>query len=236
MRRHHRHGGFFAACLFAAVGAVSLLAPVDSAGAAGGTQILGPPEVRAAVASFLVPTLPRPVRIKVAPCPGDATAQGCHSSGQQMDTIWLNPEAGGLDTETISHEMGHVFESYLWDLRWRGVPNSSFVPRDLYRIAQILFEDPEPGILYSTAWSEQFAESYSACARFPELSETLATHYWGFEMTPEQHDLICPIIDNLATEYEEATAPAATLVLNRALLPHRHRAKLLLGHRHRARP
>jgi len=143
-----------------------------------------------------------------------------------MDTIWLNPEAGGLDAETISHEMGHVFESYLWDLRWEGVPNSSFVPKQLYRIAQVLFEDPASGILYSTAWSEQFAESYSACARFPELSETLATHYWGFEMTPEQHELICPMIDNLALEYEEATAPATPLVLNaRPLLPHRHHAR-----------
>lgn len=212
--------------MVAAIGVIFLFVPVGSANAAGGTQILGPSEVRTAVDSFLAPTLPRPVRIKIGPCPGDPAAQGCHSSGRQMDTIWLNPEAGGLDAETISHEMGHVFESYLWDLRWRGVPNSSFVPRDLYRIAQILFEDPEPGILYSTAWSEQFAESYSACARFPELTETLATHYWGFEMTPEQHDLICPMIDNLAIEYEEATAPATPLVLNaRPLLPHRHHAR-----------
>ncbi len=221
--------------MLAAVGAI-LLVPVGSASAADGTQVLGSPEVRAAVETFLVPTLPRPVRIKVAPCPGDSTAQGCHSSGQQMDTIWLNPEAGGLDTETISHEMGHVFESYLWDLRWRDAPNSSFVPRDLYRIAQILFEDPAPGILYSTAWSEQFAESYSACARFPELTETLATHYWGFEMTPAQHDLICPMIENLAIEYEEATAPVAGLVLNARPLQHRHHARTLLGHQHRARP
>jgi hypothetical protein len=111
------------------------------------------------------------------------------------------------------------------------------VPRDLNRNAQILFEDHAPGILYSTAWSEQFAESYSACARFPELTETLATHYWGFEMTPEQHDLICPMIDNLAIEYEEVTAPATGLVLNaRPLLPRRHHARTLLGHQHRARP
>lgn len=213
-----------------------LLVPVGSANAADGTRVLGPPEVRAAVETFLVPTLPRPVRIKVAPCPGDPAAQGCHSSGRQMDTIWLNPEAGGLDPWTISHEMGHVFESYLWDLRWRSAPNSTFVPKDLYRIAQILFEDPEPGILYSTAWSEQFAESYSACARFPELSETLATHYYGFEMTPEQHDLICPMIDNLATEYEEATTPATTPVLNARPLQHRHHPRLLLGHHHRAKP
>ncbi|MGN6663760.1 MAG: hypothetical protein ACTHK6_06095 [Solirubrobacterales bacterium] len=187
-------------------------------------KVIGPPEVQAMVETFLVPTLPRPVRVKAMPCPGDPTAQGCHSSGRQMDTIWLNPAAGGLDTETLAHEMGHVFESYLWDLRWREAPNSSFVPRDLYRIATVLFEDPAPGILYSTAWSERFAESYSACARFPELTETLVTGYWGFEMTPEQHDQICPAIDRLAQEYEEATTPAP-LVLKARPLAHRHRPR-----------
>ena len=199
-----------------------LIAPAASASAAKGTEILGPPQVRAMVETFLVPTLPRPVQVKVAPCPGDPSAQGCHSSGSKMDTIWLNPEAGGLDTETISHEMGHVFESYLWDLRWDEAPNSSFVPRDLYRVAQILFDEPAPGILYSTVWSERFAESYSACARFPELTETLATGYYGFEMTPEQHAQICPAIDRLAQEYSEATIPAP-LVLKARPLPHRHR-------------
>jgi hypothetical protein len=29
-----------------------------------------------------------------------------------MDTIWLNPKAGGPDSETVAHEMRHVFESY----------------------------------------------------------------------------------------------------------------------------
>jgi hypothetical protein len=208
--------------LFAAAGVALLLAPTAGASAAGGTEVIGPPQVRAMVETFLVPTLPRPVQVKVAPCPGDATAQGCHSSGRQMDTIWLNPEAGGLDTETISHEMGHVFESYLWDLRWDEAPGSSFVPRDLFRIAQVLFDEPSPGILYSTVWSERFAESYSACARFPELTETLSTGYYGFEMTPEQHDQICPAIDRLAQAYGEATIPAP-LVLNARPLPHRHR-------------
>ena len=222
MRRRHNHGGLFAAALFAVAGVVFLLGPAAGASAASGAEVLGPPQVRAMVETFLVPVLPRPVQVKVAPCPGDPAAQGCHSSGSRLDTIWLNPEAGGLDVETISHEMGHVFESYLWDLRWEEVPNSSFVPRDLFRIAQILFRDPAPGILYSTVWSERFAESYSACARFPELTETLSTGYYGFEMTPEQHAQICPAIDRLAQEYDEATTPTP-LVLKARPLPHRHR-------------
>jgi len=169
-------------------------------------EIFGSEEVRSTVESFFVPALPRPVRIRTLPCPGDPSAQGCHSSSRRMDTIWLNPEAGGLDTETVAHEMGHVFESYMWDLHWRDAKGSAFVPRTFERIAAILFDDPGPGILYSTAWSERFAESYSACARFPELTETIATHYWGFEMTPAQHDRICPMIDRMATHYEEAAA------------------------------
>jgi len=118
-----------------------------------------------------------------------------------MDTVWLNPEAGGLDSETLAHEMGHVFESYMWDLRWRRVPNSGFVPRTFYRIAQALFDQPRRGILYSVAWSEQFAEAYSACARFEELAETLSTGYYGFEMTPSQHDRVCGLIDRMADRY-----------------------------------
>jgi hypothetical protein len=134
-----------------------------------------------------------------------------------MDTIWLNAQAGGLDSETVAHEMGHVFESYMWDLRWRHVPGSDFVPRTFEQIAAILFENPKPGILYSVAWSEQFAESYSACARFEQLPETLATHYWGFEMTPVQHERICPLIDRMASEYEEATAPTPSVLDARAV-------------------
>lgn len=221
MRRRHNHGGFYSCALFAAVGTLLLIAPAG-AGAAGPASVIGPPEVRSAIESFFAPTLPRPVRIRVSPCPGDPTAQGCHSSGKQMDTIWLNSEAGGLDTESVAHEMGHVFESYMWDLRWEGVPKSAFVSKDFFRIAQILFEDPAPGILYSTAWSEQFAESYSACARFPQLSEPLYTGYWGFEMSPEQHDQICPLIDRMALEYEEATASTLDIFHARRL-PHRHR-------------
>lgn len=173
--------------------------------------------VRTTIEGFLVPTLSRPVRVRVLPCPGDPTAQGCHSANKQMDTIWLNPEAGGLDSETVAHEMGHVFESYMWDLRWRHVPGSAFVPRTFRRIAGFLFEDPGPGILLSTAWSERFAESYSACARFPALTETLSTGYYGFEMTPEDHAHICPLIDRMARLYEEATAADPSILNSVAL-------------------
>lgn len=197
--------------------ALLLLVPAAAASANERAEVIGSPEVRATIESFLAPTLPRPVRVRVLPCPGDPTAQGCHSASRQMDTIWLNPGAGGFDSETMAHEMGHVFESYMWDLHWRHAPGSAFVRRDFFRIASILFEDPRPGILYSTAWSEQFAESYSACARFTELTETLATGYWGFEMTPAQHARICPLIDRMAREYEEATAADPSITTARAL-------------------
>jgi hypothetical protein len=190
--------------LATAVAAVCLLVP--AAGASGSAQVVGPAMARSTIESFLAPTLPRPVRVKVLPCPGDPSAQGCHSSSPKMDTVWLNPSAGGLDDETLAHEMGHVFESYMWDLHWRGVPGSAFVPKNFLRLAAVLFEDPRPGIVYSSAWTERFAESYSACARFPSLSETLSTGYWGFEMTPAQHARICPMIHRMASRYEEATA------------------------------
>lgn len=80
-------------------------------------EVLGSEEVRSTVEAFLVPTLPRPVRVRTLPCPGDPSAQGCHSSSRLLDTIWLDPEAGGLDPETVAHEMGHFFEGYMWDLR-----------------------------------------------------------------------------------------------------------------------
>jgi hypothetical protein len=197
--------GLRAALLVALLGLSLAVAPASKA--APRPQVFGSQEVRSTVEAFLVPTLPRPVRVRILPCPGDPSAQGCHSSSRRMDTIWLNPEAGGLDAETVAHEMGHVFESYMWDLYWRDGKGSAFVPHTFERIAAILFDDPEAGILYSTAWSERFAESYSACARFPQLTETLASHYWGFEMTPAQHDRICPMIDHMASAYEEATAP-----------------------------
>lgn len=198
-----------------AAAATLLLAP--AAGAKAPQSVIGSPQVRATIAAFHVPTLPRQVRVRVLPCPGDPTAQGCHSSSRQMDTIWLNPEAGGLDSETVAHEMGHVFESYLWDLHWRRAPGSAFVPKTFHRIAAVLFEDPRPGIVYSTAWTERFAESYSACARFPALPETLSTGYWGFEMTPTDHARICPKIDLLARRYEEATAADPSILSSVAL-------------------
>jgi hypothetical protein len=199
--------------LFASTASAS---PKASASVVGGHS----QEVRAAIDSFLVPVLPRPVRVWTAPCPGDPSAQGCHTSSRRMDTIWLNPSAGGLDTETVAHEMGHVFESYMWDLHWRDPAGTAFVPRAFRRIAAVLFEDPGPGILYSTAWTENFAESYSACARLPELTETLATGYWGFEMTPSQHDRICPKIDRLGRLHEAATA-ANPSILGAEALPQR---------------
>jgi hypothetical protein len=201
----------------AVLSAVLLLVAAALAGASAKADVFGPSEVRSTVASFLAPTLPRPVRVRVLPCPGDPTAQGCHSSSRAMDTIWLNPQAGGLDSETVAHEMGHVFESYMWDLRWRHVPGSGFVPKTFGRIAAVLFDHPGPGILYSTAWSERFAESYSACARFPSLSETLDTGYWGFEMSPADHARICPQIDRMAHRYEEATAGDPALLNSEAL-------------------
>jgi hypothetical protein len=207
----------FQAALPAAVATLLLLAGAGSASAAGRLHVLGSEQVRATVASFHTPTLARPVRVRELPCPGDPTAQGCHVSNKWMDTIWLNPEAGGLDSETLAHEMGHVFESYMWDLRWRDAAAGAFVPKTFRRIAAVLFDDPGAGILYSTAWSERFAESYSACARFPSLPETLSTGYWGFEMTPADHARICPKIDAMATRYEEATAADPSVLSSKAL-------------------
>jgi hypothetical protein len=210
----HLSGIFSAALTVIAVGLFLLPA---GAVARGSQHVIGSPEVRSTVASFHVPTLPRQVRVRTLPCPSDPAAQGCHISSKRMDTVWLNPEAGGLDSETLAHEMGHVFESYMWDLRWRHVPGSAFVPKTFGRIAARLFDDPRPGILYSSAWSERFAESYSACARFPALTETLSTGYWGFEMTPAEHARICPVIDRMARGYEEATASDPSVLSSVAL-------------------
>jgi hypothetical protein len=194
-----------------------LLLLIPAAAADGSRQVIGSATVRSTVKTFLVPTLPRPFRVRELPCPGDPAAQGCHSSSRQMDTIWLNPGAGGLDSETLAHEMGHVFESYMWDLHWNKVPGSAFVPKTFTRLAGTLFEDPGPGIVYSTAWTERFAESYSACARFPVLTETLSTGYWGFTMTPAQHARICPMIDRMADRYEAVTADDPSILASVAL-------------------
>jgi hypothetical protein len=203
---------FVKSARFTAVLLLVSLALATTADGAPKVRILGSQEVQSTVEAFLVPALPRPVRVRLQPCPGDPSAQGCHSSTRRMDTIWLNADAGGTDTETVAHEMGHVFESYMWDLRWRQLPGSDFVPNTFFHIAAILFEHPRPGILYSTAWSEQFAESYSACARFPSLAEPLYTGYWGFEMTPAQHERVCPLIDTMARRYEELAAPGPAVL------------------------
>lgn len=123
-----------------------------------------------------------------------------------MDTIWLDPATGGLDTETTAHEMGHVFESYMWNLRWAQRQGTEFVPKIFSQIASVLFGRVDPSTLETEAWTEQFAESYSACARFPVLAETI-TGFYGFRMSPEQHALICPMIDEMGQRYEEASQP-----------------------------
>src|SRR4051812_4474312 len=220
--RRSRYARGFLTPLFLAAATFGLLLPA-AAEAEGQAQVFGAQVVRTTVEGFLVPSLPRPVRVHVLPCPGDPAAQGCHSSGRSMDTIWVNPEAGGLDSETVAHEMGHVFESYMWDLRWHHVAGSAFVPQTFRRVAASLFDNPGRGILFSSAWSERFAESYSACARIPALTETLRTGYWGFEMSPEDHARICPLIDQMARRYEEATVADPSIlnsvVLSQALSP-----------------
>jgi hypothetical protein len=185
--------------------ALAILTAPATAGATGSADVIGPPEVRSMVETFLVPTLPRPVRIRIGPCPHEVPVQGCHISNEHIDTIWLDPSTGGVDTETAAHEMGHVFESYMWDLRWKQRQGTAFVPKIFGRIAFVLFGSVGPDTLESDTWIEQFAESYSACARFSTLSEDISGFY-GFTMTPEQHDLICPMVDEMGRKYEEASA------------------------------
>jgi len=172
------------------------------------TRVLGPEDIQAAVNAFLVPGPPGPVRVVLGPCPSDPSAQGCHSAGTARDAVWLSPDAGGLDEETLAHEMGHVFESYMWNLYWRDGNRADFVPDVFEKIASDLFADPRPGILYSTAWSERFAEAYSLCARVDQLTEPVSTGYWGFSATPESHARTCRLIDELAVDYGRTTEPA----------------------------
>lgn len=190
-----------------------LIAPA-TAGATGSVDVIGSPEVRSMVETFLVPTLPRPVRIRIGPCPHEVPVQGCHISNEHIDTIWLDPSTGGVDTETAAHEMGHVFESYMWDLRWKQRQGTAFVPKLFGRIAFVLFGSVGPETLESDTWVEQFAESYSACARFSTLSEDISGFY-GFTMTPEQHDLICPLIDEMGPRYEEASTARPAVLFKR---------------------
>lgn len=198
-----------------AAAALALLSAPGLASATGPVDVIGPPEVHSLVESFLVPTLPRPVRVRLGACPDGVPSQGCHIPGGRMDTIWLNPEAGGLDLETTAHEMGHVFENYMWDLRWERRRGTAFVPKIFGRIANVLFENPGAYIFESTDWSEWFAESYSSCARASELTETI-NGFYGFHMSPEQHDLICPMIDEMGQKYEEAGAAHPVVAFRRA--------------------
>jgi len=208
VRFSHPHLNIHRSALAAAVAVVAsacvLLTP--AARAYGPDDVIGPPEVRSIVSTFLVPTLPRPVRVVIGACPDGFPSQGCHTSGRRMDTIWLDPSTGGLDAETTAHEMGHVFESYMWNLRWERRQGTEFVPKTFGRIASVLFGEITPSTLESEVWTEQFAESYSACARLPALSETI-TGFYGFQMSPEQHDLICPMIDEMGQRYEEVSQP-----------------------------
>jgi hypothetical protein len=163
------------------------------------TKIVGETSLQALADGFLVPGPPGQVRVLVSPCPGDYSAQGCHSPGRMMDTIWLNPATGGLDAETFAHEMGHVFESYMWDLRWQR--GARFVPQLFRRMVPLLDLKPSSGVLSSTEWTERFAEAYSLCAREGVLSGPVSTGYWGFETTPERHAATCSLITTLATGY-----------------------------------
>jgi hypothetical protein len=170
------------------------------------TTIVGETSLQSLAADFLVPGPPGQVKVVISACPSDPSAQGCHSPGRAMDTIWLNPATGGLDDETFAHEMGHVFESYMWDLHFE--QHARFVPRLFRRIVPLLDLPQEPGILSSTVWTERFAEAYSLCARQGALSAPVSTGYWGFETTPERHASTCALIDAMGSGYERALARA----------------------------
>jgi hypothetical protein len=171
------------------------------------TAIVGDTSLQPLVDSFLVPSPPGRVRVVIGPCPSEAGAQGCHASGAAMDTIWLDPGSGGLDAETFAHEMGHVFESYMWDLHWQH--HVRFVPRLFRRVVPLLGLQRAPGVLSSTAWTERFAEAYSLCARERTLVAPVSTGYWGFETTPQRHRGTCAAIDSLGRRYERARVSVA---------------------------
>jgi hypothetical protein len=199
--RFRRHRGL----LLAIVALWTFAAWVPAARAGVKTTIVGESSLQAVADGFLVPGPPGQVRVLIAPCPGDPNAQGCQRPGRVIDTIWLNPATGGLDAETFAHEMGHVFESYMWNLRWQ--QHARFVPQLFRRIVPLLDLKSSSGVLRSTAWSERFAEAYSLCARVSILSGPVATGYWGFETTPERHTATCSLITAMASGYERALAP-----------------------------
>ena len=171
------------------------------------TTIVGETSWQPLADSFLVPSPPGRVRVLLGPCPSEPGAQGCHISGATMDTIWLDPESNGADAETFAHEMGHVFESYMWNLHWRH--HVRFVPRLFHRIAPLLGLEGGRGILATRAWSERFAEAYSLCARGSTLAAPVSTGYWGFETTPERHLATCAAISSMGRKYERSQARVA---------------------------
>ena len=93
MRCTHLARGF-QTTLLAVVALLFVFAPTASASAGAHASVVGvgAQEVRSSIESFLVPVLPRPVLVRTGACPGDPSAQGCHTAGRREDTIWLNPQ------------------------------------------------------------------------------------------------------------------------------------------------
>ena len=184
------------------------LAFTAAAGAQLPTTVVGDTSLQGVVDGFLVPGPPGRVRVMLGPCPSDPNAQGCETPGRAMDTIWLNSASGGLDGESFAHEMGHAFESYMWNLYYQ--QHAPFVPRMFRRIVPLLDLESKPGVLASTEWTERFAEAYSLCARESTLAGPVSTGYFGFETTPERHAETCSLIETLAGRYERALVRART--------------------------
>ena len=186
--------------LSALFAALALMVFASPAAARTEVRILGATEFQAAADQFLVPEPPGDVRILLVSCPGAPDASGCHTSGWRVDTIRLNPEMGGTEPETFAHEMGHAFESYMWNRHFRD--GARFVPRIFLRIAPLLGVEPKYGMLTTTLWSERFAEAYGLCARVPTLEAVVATGYWGFTIDPVSYPTVCNLIRRLGTRYE----------------------------------
>jgi hypothetical protein len=182
------------------------LAFTAAAGAQLPTTVVGETSLQGVADGFLVPGPPGRVRVILGPCPSDPSAQGCETPGRAMDTVWLNSASGGLDGETFAHEMGHAFESYMWNLYFQ--QHARFVPRTFRKIVPLLDLESQPGVLASTEWTERFAEAYSLCARVGTLTGPVSTGYFGFETTPERHAETCSLIQTLAGHYDRALARA----------------------------
>ena len=186
--------------LGALIAALSLLVFAAPAAARTESRILGATEYQTVTDQFLVPEPPGDVRVLLVSCPGAPGAAGCHTSGWRVDTIRLNPETGGSDPETFPHEMGHVFESYMWNRHYRD--GARFVPRIFLRIAPLLGVKALPGMLTTSLWSERFAEAYGLCARMASIDVTVATGYWGFTIDPVSYPTVCNLIHRLGSRYE----------------------------------